>query len=742
MATAIGESAATRVDPITFEVIRHRLLSITEEQAITIKSVSGSPVVTQAADFNTGLFLANGDLITTGKNVLVHAASLGEMVRHTLEDCSEDPGIGEGDMFVINDPYKGAIHQQDFGIFAPLFHEGKLIAWSGAAAHQLDVGGAVFGSWTPKASEIYQEAMLVPPVKLIEGGKRRTDVWNMIMRMSRLPHALGLDFKAMVAANNVAQRQMADLIERYGVDVVTAVMKGSRALTAARLRQRLLELPDGVYGGASHIDHDGFENNLYDMKVRVTKLGDGMTVDFTGTSPQAKGSFNVARGAMVGGVMAAIFPILAYDLPWNSGVLDAVKIVAPDGIICNATWPAPTSAGPLGAMWVVELVVVEALSKMVGCSDTYRREGQGSSFGAGDLMTCAGLNQRGEPFGNTFTEQMGAGAGAYPHRDGINAGGAHTIAAQQLINTEAMELTTPVLYLYRKLITDTAGPGETRGGLSGGAAFTIHDVNFLQTILISHGVEVPNAKGLFGGYPASCNMHHLLRGSDVLEKMAAGQLSDDLGDYTGERVDVGAKPGEMLFVPGDVFEWTWQGGGGYGDPLLRDPAKVAADVADGYVSDRAAGEFYGVILSGTAVDEAATETRRDEIREDRKARAVVEREFTPPEIDGGASRTMPIGPYLGVVTVEDGEYVSCRCGSVLAPWVEDWKSYLGSIPLTDEQVGPRVKLHRELEAKAYLCPSCGMLHSVDFGRPGQLPLHDVSPVGARPDSADSTGIAR
>ena len=185
-----------------------------------------------------------------------------------------------------------------------------------------------------------------------------------------------------------------------------------------------------------------------------------------------------------------MLPLLAYDIPWNDGVLDPVEIIAPEGIICNAKWPAAVGHATLSVMWLVESLVVEAISKMLASSDDYLSEAHSSYFGGADLLNVAGLNQYKEPFGNTFTEQMASGAGAYNHRDGIDAGGCHHIPAQKIPNVETMENGTPVLYLYRRYMEDTAGAGRNRGGMSLGSAFVVHDTSSLMGIPMAHGLEV------------------------------------------------------------------------------------------------------------------------------------------------------------------------------------------------------------------------------------------------------------
>ncbi len=271
---AHGGSTAASIDPITFEVIRHKLQAITEEQAITLKSISGSPVVTDATDFNNGLYLGDGSIVTMGPQVIFHTGTMSTVIRSIIENFEANPGIRAGDMFILNDPYRGAIHQPDVSIVAPIFAGGRRIAWAGSCAHQLDTGGMAFGSWAYSATDVQQEAMLLPGVKLVENGEVREDIWQMIMGMSRLPEVIGLDFKGMIAANNVAIQRLNQLFDRYGVDTVEGVMNAEIDASEERMRARLSALPDGVYRARDYIDHDGLANRLYRVCLAVEKKGD------------------------------------------------------------------------------------------------------------------------------------------------------------------------------------------------------------------------------------------------------------------------------------------------------------------------------------------------------------------------------------------------------------------------------------------------------------------------------------
>ncbi len=717
--------AQNTMDAVTFEVIRHKLWAIGDEQEITLKSVSGSPVVTESSDFNNGIYSADGSMVMLGRQVLVHAGTMAAVLKSVIEDCQKDPGIEEGDMFVMNDPYRGAAHAQDMSILAPIFHEGQPVAWFGACAHQLDVGGIDPGSWCPTAREQVQEGLVIPPVKLVERGKTRKDVWNMILANSRLPFLLGLDMRAMIAANNVARKRFRALIESYGLAAVKTVMGQLQDASESLMRRRLKELPDGVYRAVDFLDHDGLENKLYKVALTVTKKDDTITFDLTGTSPQAPGFINSGRAASVGGVLTAVFPMLAYDIPWNEGLMRAIKIIIPKGSVCDPIAPAPAGAGATGASWVLQNAGIAALSRLLVCSDAYRREAQGVSEGAFDTLNLRGRNQFGEPFGSMVVDVAGGG-GAYSFKDGLDPAKGYGIAVPNFANVEWNENFSPILYLYRGLIKDSGGPGKFRGGTAGGMAFVPHDTNGLDAILVSHGVEVPNSAGVFGAFPGSCNVNTLLRGGNNKSRRWERRLP--AAGSIGEKTDLGAKPGRFAIAAADAFEYTWQGGGGYGDPLDRPPETVLADVNAGLVSVKCAEEIYGVALdeTGTAVDLPRTEKLRETIRERRLSDGGGKPASAKAQADSG-TLVKKIGDGLELAAKGGQTYIRCQCGFRFGPASENWKDGSVRRVVPGSAAGPLIKLHRDLEMREYACPQCARLHSVEIALKTDPPLWEIEP---------------
>jgi N-methylhydantoinase B/oxoprolinase/acetone carboxylase alpha subunit len=313
--------AQPETNPVTYEVIRSRLLAITDEMRIALQSVSGSPTVTDACDFFTGLFLPDGSFVSMGFQVTFQAPVVGHLIRAVYERKYFQ--LNDGDMFCGNDPFVGALHQNDVQLAGPIFADGKVIAWAGVEAHVTDIGGMDFASWSPRARDARQEGLRLPCVKLVEAGKMREDILEMILTATRLPAQLGLDFRAFVATLNVARERMGELVARYGAETLVAVMGEMMTDSEARFRARLSEIPDGHIHAADFLEHDGHSNELYRIDLNLSKFGDRLVFDFGGSSPQAPGFVNATRSGLEGGTIGSLLPTLAYDIPWNQGICRA-----------------------------------------------------------------------------------------------------------------------------------------------------------------------------------------------------------------------------------------------------------------------------------------------------------------------------------------------------------------------------------------------------------------------------------
>jgi N-methylhydantoinase B len=713
------------VDPVTFEVIRHRLLAITDEQGATLAAISGSPHVVNANDFNVGLYLPDGAVAAMGRTILLHSASMALITRHVIEDCSENPGIEPGDMFVVNNPWKGSIHAQDMGVIAPIFVGGALLAWTGAMCHMPDVGGSRPGSFCSDATECYQEGLQLPPTKLVEGGEIRSDVWNLILSHTRAAPALSLDLRGLIGANNTAIRAMTELAQRYGADTVRQVMAGLIVLSERRLRQRLRSLPDAVVRSTAYLDNDGGLDETYDVSLTLTKSGEQLTFDYSDSSPQAPGYINCTYSGLMAGINAALLPSLAFDAPWNEGLLHPVEVVCPEGRICNATRPAAVSGGALEAGWLVEMTAVEALSKLLACSDDLIGEAQALPAGGPDQFVLSGVTAHGERFTHVMLDCLATGGGAYEHRDGVWTQGQHNIERQRVSNAESMELETPMLYLWRGLVTDSGGAGRRRGGQSMGSVYLVHGGAELKAMCNGHGWEVPNSAGVFGGYPGTQNIRELVRHSDAAQQLSAGRVPGRAADLAGERPVMRGRQGMFPLETGDVISTIHQSGGGWGDPLARPVAELRRDLDNGAVSPGAAERVYGGVLDADGdIDRDATAARRAALLAQRRAWPSARPSVQLPE---GVRRIGPLGEALELVAAPDGvRFVRCTCGQGLSRADDPWRAHTAAHAGNDvHQVSMATRFSDQLELRYYACPGCGTLLALDVARKNSPIVHDV-----------------
>lgn len=708
--------------PVAFEVIRHRLLGITDEQAARLCSISGSKHVTEMSDYNVGLYLADGSVATMGRTILFHSSSMAAMVRHIMADCAENPGINPGDMFVVNNPWKGSVHGPDMGLVAPHFADGELIFWSGAMMHMADIGGMRAGSMGLDATESFQEGLLMPPVKLVEAGVLRNDIWNLILAQTRAAAAMALDLKGLMAANHAASDGLGKLTARYGATTLMAVMSRLIELSEEHLRRRLRQLPDATIRAMGRLDYTAAIGGIPVVAVELRKEADQLTFDYSGSSAQVPDATNCTWGGLMAGLSAALLPAIAYDIPWNEGLYKPITVVCPEGRICNATRPAAVSGNISGAVWEVEIATLTALSKLLACSDTYAGEAQASPAGRPSALTFFGVNQHGERFTGRTYDVLASGAGAYASHDGVNAQGHHNIERVRISNIEALELDFPIMYLSRGLAASAAGAGRSRGGQSLAAVMVSHKGQ-PSAGPVAGAWDVPDSAGLFGGHPGPQTTTYLISGSNARELLAAGTVPAE-HQLTGQIAADSAAPRVRQLTKDDVLVWRGTAGAGWGDPIERPAGDLRRDLDSGAISAVSAERVYGAKVRGGSIDAEATDEQRAEIRAWRRSWAVT-REGTP-ACTGRLERVAPLGDVLEYVRDEArGYFVRCGCGTVLASAADNWRDYAGVHVAVDgfEDIG--LRLNPALELRSYCCPGCSRLLSVDCCAAGEPHPHDV-----------------
>ena len=607
----------TAIDPVTFEVLNHRLLSITEEMGIQYMRCSGSNVLITGNDAATAVMLPDGALVSVGPYIVTQGNVLPLIVQSTQRLVHPSVGIRDGDIFICNDPYLGAIHHPDFATVMPIFHQGELIAWLGASGHQLDTGGMDPGGFSIKAVDTHQEGLRMPPVKLAEAGVVREDVVAWIMNQVRDP-LVGLDVRGQIAALNTGRRRIQELIEAWGVDAVKAVMNGSIDYAREKLSARLRELPDGTWREVQYIDHNGHQSKIYQVVCTLTKTGERLVFDFTGTSPNARGLINSTYSGLQAALLSAVYINLCWDTPWNRGVRDCIDIVTQPGTVNNCAYPAPCAMATISAVIVTIDVTWRCLSQMLLAAERYKDQAMAVWSGTSMAPIFAGTSQHGFAFAATEMSHFGGGGGARTYADGVDTAGIVFNTTPNMPNIEDQEAEYPVLYLFRRHLQDSGGPGRFRGGRSGELAYTMYGApnDHLEGLFAGTGAEMPNAIGLAGGMPGAAIRVARVVGTDLQERLATkALLPDTLESIQGRREILCCKHVRTPMAAGDVWYHSWQAGGGYGDPLAREPEAVAADVARRAVSAAAARDIYGVVVRHDgAADPEATAKQRSGLR--------------------------------------------------------------------------------------------------------------------------------
>ena len=457
----------------------------------------------------------------------------------------------------------------------------------------------------------------------------------------------------------------------------------------------------------------------------LTKRGDRLTFDFSGTSPNARGLINSTYSGLQAAVLSSMYINLCWDIPWNRGVRDCIELVTETGTVNNCAYPAPCAMATISAVIVTIDVSWRCISHMLVASERYREQAMAVWSGTSMAPIFAGTSQHGFPFAATEMSHFGGGGGARTYADGVDTAGIVFNTTPNMPNIEDQEAEYPVLYLFRRHLQDSGGPGRFRGGRSGELAYTMYDApnDHLEGLFAGTGAEMPNAIGLAGGMPGAAIRVARVVDTDIASRLAAGEaLPDSLDGIEGTREILCCKHVRTPMARGDVWYHSWQAGGGYGDPLSREPHRVALDVARRAVSRAAAHDIYGVVLdASTGIDEGATAARRARLRAERLAQSTVPREGGTLVLSGrGVHR------YGDAVAADlDDGVVSCgQCGEPfgaaganLMPALRELVSPVtaaGAVRGEDYDEG-------RFTLRQLCCRSCGALIDVQVAQQGVAP---------------------
>lgn len=572
---------ADRMDPVTLEVVRNKLDSIADEMEITLLKSSHSAVVKEALDASAALFDGQGRQVAQAAAAPIHLGMIIPAVQRFVE-LFPLATMREGDVYVLNDPFDGGTHLPDLVMSMPVFFEGRVVAIATAITHHQEFGGRSPGSTPVDATEIFQEGLRVPPMKLYDAGVPNETLLAMIERNVRIPDVVLGDIHGQLAACHVARVRLLELVGRLGPDGFADCLQELLDRAERLTREAIARIPDGSYHFVDHLDNDGVDiDRQVRIEVTITVSGSDFRVDFTGSDPQVRGPINCVPASTLAAVYYMLKVATDPDIPNNAGCYRPVQVVLPRASVVNA--------GPPAAVNSRAVVVRRAVDCMLGAlHQAIPARLPAASSGHPLVMSMGGIDPAaGRPY---VTAEIGTGGmGARPNKDGIEAIQTDTSNAQN-IPAEALELEFPLRVAYCRLRADSGGPGRFRGGLGFEKRFEVTrgEARF------SHRGErhVTAPWGVLGG-GAGARSRSVLRRADGTEMPIPSKLEFTL------------RPGDQLDV------WT-SGGGGYGDPLERLPDAVLADVLDGKLSAQAALEAYGVVITGREVDAAATERRRAE----------------------------------------------------------------------------------------------------------------------------------
>ena len=718
------------LDPITYEVLRHALWNVNDEHGVTIQKVSGSPFASVAHDFNTVILTEGGEFVFFGAHIQYFSGTMDLPIQWTLENLGGSPGIAVGDMFLSNDPWIGSSHQSDVQITCPVFVDGAIFCWVANALHQYDMGGNTPGSFCADARDVFDEPVPIPPIKIVERGSIRRDIERMYLRHSRQPDLVALDLRAQIAGNLVARDRILGYVQRYGARTVKTAMRriiddGARAFVS-----RLAEIPDGTWRARTFLEAaQPGDRGIYPVAMGLTKHGDMLTFDNRGSHAQI-GSLNAAFSGWRAGILSVINPMMCFDQLYAiGGALRHLRFAPEVGTINCPNFPASVTNSQIGNL-IGGALANQVVGRMLLSSPSLASE-VFATCGASvfPLSAIAGIDARGQAFGTGFLDPMAGAIGAFNGRDGIDTGGVHWEPKSIMGNVEEQENSLPILYLYRRELPDSGGAGRFRGGNGAEFAVVPHGVSAIHHAPSAAGCAVPTGAGLAGGYPACTNAFHLRRGSDVRARFAAGEMPTDLAALAGEDVLVGAKARGLVQHADDVWGVRWTAGGGFGDPLERDPAMVLADVAERRVSAEWAVQAYGVVITSNGglptLDYAATTERRERLRAARLAGVakLPAHEDTPVALAlGGALELAGVGA--------ERCWRCTRCHAVLGMLDMNYK--IGAVceedpaAVANPHIGDPARLiDAPLVLRRYHCPGCAVTFACEVALAGEPHFHDL-----------------
>ena len=553
-----------KIDPILTSVYARTFRSITDEMSASMQRATQSPILSEAKDYVTGLYDAEGRMLEQTENLPILAFSLAPVCKYIRNYFGDD--IHPGDVIFHNDVFSMGNQNNDVAVYKPVFFQDELVAWTAVKGHQADIGGAVAGGYNPNAVEVWQEALRIPPIKVYEKGRLRKDVWDLIfanIRFDIVQH----DMKAEIGACRVGERRMLALLEKYGRASFEAHKQALFDATRKMMESEIAAIPNGVYSGEGRVYYDGrHEGTIFTIRVTITVEDKHIRFDYSKTDAQTNGFVNGTFTSSASATILTLLQMVNPDIPHNEGMIAPIEIVIPQGTILNAAYPKATTFGnhlcPPNAE-AIQRALAPAMPERV-------------TAGWNNLLCSltTGLDrEKNERYVDIGFMGLKGGSGALQGTDGYDHIGMIDASGGVLDQDyEMFEQQTPHRLIKHELLPDSAGPGQWRGGLGVETMFEIGSDD-TQVVVFGDGDFEP-AFGLFGGASGSLNFIKL--------------------SYPDGTVITPRNKDLITGVPrGTTYHQQAGGGGGYGDPTKRDCGKLAQEIRDGLISEEAARKLYG-----------------------------------------------------------------------------------------------------------------------------------------------------
>lgn len=553
------------IDPITLAVLAGRMEQIADEMDATLFRAAFNPIIAEAHDASHGLYhRETGDTLVQGKSGLpIFVGVMSFAVKAVIDKLAMDKDLADGDIFIFNDAHIGGTHLSDMRLVRPYFYHGELFCYLASVGHWHDVGGAVPGNYNPGATDVFQEALVIPPIRLARAGVINQDIVDILLRNTRLPQSTQGDLNGQLGALDLGVTRMNELLDEYGSSTVEYALSALGDSAESLMRSELEKLPDGRWESEDFLDNDGIEDEPLSIKVALEIHNDTMIMDFNGTAAQCAGPVNIALPTTVATAYVAIKHLFP-DLPANAGVMRPINVQVPEGSLLSAEFPAPTGGYTETILRLIDVIFCAAAQSSPELAVA-------NAYGTINALSIAGKRANGQPW--VMFSFYGGGHGACCEDDGLNHGNA-PISTATIPPMEILEAAYPVMFRQWALRPDSAGAGEYRGGMGAVYEVEVLEEQGAEAFLFGErGRFAP--RGIAGGGEAAMNVFSYEQTQGWLHPPMASKMRG------------------IKLSQGQAVKLQTPGGGGYGSADARDKHRVAQDVRQGLVSAECADAQYG-----------------------------------------------------------------------------------------------------------------------------------------------------